>query len=187
MVTAARCRASSLLGRMLDSLRWDGFRSVSTLSSLPPPAIDKLLVANRGEIACRVMATARALGRWFDVSFILYISRNVLEVGSSSLCTYYTAEQTQQLLLFFVALSFSFGWFSLPAKCQFNPLPSLLTPGIPTVAVFSEADANALHVSLADEALCIGPAPAKDSYLRVDRVLEVSRAVTWLVFLFCRD
>ena len=45
--------------------------------------------------------------------------------------------------------------------------------GIPTVAVYSEADRHAAHVRLAQEAFCIGPAPAKDSYLRKDRVLEV--------------
>ena len=47
--------------------------------------------------------------------------------------------------------------------------------GIPTVAVFSEADADALHVRAADEAVCIGPAPSSESYLRQDRILEVAR------------
>ena len=37
--------------------------------------------------------------------------------------------------------------------------------GIKTVAVFSEADRNALHVRYADEAVCIGPAPSAQSYL----------------------
>jgi 3-methylcrotonyl-CoA carboxylase alpha subunit len=46
--------------------------------------------------------------------------------------------------------------------------------GVPTVAVFSEADRGAAHVSLADEAFCIGPAPSKDSYLRQDRILEAA-------------
>lgn len=70
-------------------------------------AVGKLLVANRGEIACRVMRTARKLG-------------------------------------------------------------------IPTVAVYSSADAQAKHVSYADEAYCIGDAPAKDSYLRGDRIIDVA-------------
>jgi len=48
--------------------------------------------------------------------------------------------------------------------------------GIRTVAVFSEADRAALHVRLADEALPIGPAPSRESYLRVDRVLDAARA-----------
>ncbi|DBB18792.1 TPA: hypothetical protein ACH3X3_000393 [Trebouxia sp. C0006] len=73
-----------------------------------PIGIDKLLIANRGEIACRVMHTAKRLG-------------------------------------------------------------------IPTVAVYSEADRHAKHVHLADQAFCIGPPAAKDSYLRKDRVLEVAK------------
>ncbi|MCG8427473.1 MAG: ATP-grasp domain-containing protein, partial [Chromatiales bacterium] len=48
--------------------------------------------------------------------------------------------------------------------------------GIATVAVYSEADANAMHVSMCDEAFLIGPAAAKDSYLRADKILEVAKA-----------
>ena len=46
--------------------------------------------------------------------------------------------------------------------------------GIPTVAVYSDADRNALHVRLSDHAVRIGPAPAAESYLRVDKLLEVA-------------
>ena len=47
--------------------------------------------------------------------------------------------------------------------------------GIRTVAVFSEADRDALHVRLADEAYPIGPPPAAQSYLAIDRLIEVAR------------
>ncbi len=70
---------------------------------------DKILIANRGEIACRVARTARGLG-------------------------------------------------------------------IRTVAVYSEADAGALHVALCDEAYLIGSPPARASYLRADRILDVALA-----------
>ncbi|HSM84492.1 MAG TPA: acetyl-CoA carboxylase biotin carboxylase subunit [Candidatus Limnocylindrales bacterium] len=47
--------------------------------------------------------------------------------------------------------------------------------GIASVAVFSEVDRAALHVSAADEAYAIGPAPARESYLNIPRILEVAR------------
>lgn len=68
----------------------------------------KILIANRGEIACRVIKTARKMG-------------------------------------------------------------------IKTVAVYSEADKDALHVDMADEAVCIGPAPSAESYLVVDNILQAIR------------
>lgn len=46
--------------------------------------------------------------------------------------------------------------------------------GLATVAVWSEVDRNALHVRYADEAYCIGPAPARESYLRIDRIIDVA-------------
>ena len=47
--------------------------------------------------------------------------------------------------------------------------------GIKTVAVFSTADRNALHVKFADEAVCIGEAPSNQSYLRGDKIIEVCK------------
>lgn len=47
--------------------------------------------------------------------------------------------------------------------------------GIATVAVFSEADRNALHVRYADEAVCIGPAASAESYLRTDKIIKVCK------------
>ncbi len=68
---------------------------------------EKILIANRGEIACRVIRTAKKLG-------------------------------------------------------------------IRTVAVYSDADANAQHVKLADEAVYIGQSPATQSYLQVDRIIQAA-------------
>ena len=68
----------------------------------------KILIANRGEIACRVIKTARKMG-------------------------------------------------------------------IKTVAVYSEADASARHVELADEAVCIGPAASKESYLVIDKIIAACK------------
>ncbi|WP_394220652.1 acetyl/propionyl/methylcrotonyl-CoA carboxylase subunit alpha [Alteromonas gracilis] len=70
--------------------------------------INKLLIANRGEIACRVIKTAKA-------------------------------------------------------------------QGVKTVAVYSEADKNALHVQMADEAVFLGPSPSKESYLRGDFIIEKAK------------
>ena len=70
--------------------------------------IKKLLVANRGEIALRVMRTAREMG-------------------------------------------------------------------IRTVAVYSEADRQALHVRFADEAICIGPPPSSESYLRIEKIIDAAK------------
>src|SRR6202158_5105672 len=67
-----------------------------------------LLIANRGEIACRVIHTAKAMG-------------------------------------------------------------------LRTVAVYSEADRDAMHVAMADEVILLGPARARDSYLNIERVIEASR------------
>jgi 3-methylcrotonyl-CoA carboxylase alpha subunit len=47
--------------------------------------------------------------------------------------------------------------------------------GLKTVAVYSEADRQAMHVALADEAVLLGPARARDSYLNIDRLIEAAR------------
>ncbi|WP_373048887.1 acetyl-CoA carboxylase biotin carboxylase subunit [Vulgatibacter sp.] len=48
--------------------------------------------------------------------------------------------------------------------------------GIRTVAVYSDADRGALHVRTADEAVRLGPAPSRESYLRIDKILEAAKA-----------
>ena len=47
--------------------------------------------------------------------------------------------------------------------------------GIPTVTVYSEADRNALHTRYADEAYEIGPPPATESYLKIEKIIEVAK------------
>jgi len=47
--------------------------------------------------------------------------------------------------------------------------------GIRTVAVFSEVDRKALHTRYADEAYCIGPAPARESYLVIDKIIDAAK------------
>ncbi|WVQ70775.1 acetyl-CoA carboxylase, biotin carboxylase subunit [Cryptococcus sp. DSM 104548] len=47
--------------------------------------------------------------------------------------------------------------------------------GVATVAVYSEADKDCIHVNMADEAYCIGPAASSESYLRMDKILDVAR------------
>ena len=46
--------------------------------------------------------------------------------------------------------------------------------GIATVAIYSEADVDSLHVQLADEAVCIGPAQSAESYLKIDRIISAA-------------
>src|SRR5215813_7082894 len=47
--------------------------------------------------------------------------------------------------------------------------------GIASVAIFSDADRNSLHVRMADEAEHVGPSPSAESYLRIDRAVEAAR------------
>lgn len=51
---------------------------------------------------------------------------------------------------------------------------SIREMGISTVAVYSDADRDALHVRYADEAICLGPSPGNQSYLRIDKVIEAA-------------
>ena len=46
--------------------------------------------------------------------------------------------------------------------------------GVESVAVYSEADIDSMHVQLADQAVCIGPGPSKDSYLKIDRIIAAA-------------
>ena len=55
--------------------------------------------------------------------------------------------------------------------------------GIRTVAVYSEADKDSLHTLLADEAICIGPAPSSQSYLNMERILSATVAMKQMPFI----
>ncbi|MBA5770913.1 acetyl-CoA carboxylase biotin carboxylase subunit, partial [Escherichia coli] len=46
--------------------------------------------------------------------------------------------------------------------------------GVETVAIYSEADREALHIQLADEAYCVGPAATKDSYLNMSNIISLA-------------
>ena len=46
--------------------------------------------------------------------------------------------------------------------------------GVRSTAVYSEPDVDSMHVQLADEAICIGPGPSKDSYLKVDAIMSAA-------------
>jgi acetyl-CoA carboxylase biotin carboxylase subunit len=46
--------------------------------------------------------------------------------------------------------------------------------GIRTLAVYSDADVDSLHVQLADESICIGAAPSSESYLKIDRIMSAA-------------
>ncbi len=48
--------------------------------------------------------------------------------------------------------------------------------GIKTVAIYSEADRHAPHVQFADQAFCVGPAPSNESYLKMDKIIEIAKA-----------
>ena len=54
--------------------------------------------------------------------------------------------------------------------------------GIPTVAVYSEVDRDSLHVVLADEAVCVGPAASNQSYLKIPNILLLSLFVDILFY-----
>ena len=56
--------------------------------------------------------------------------------------------------------------------------------GIATVAVYSDADAEALHVQAADEAIHIGPAPSAESYLDITKIVAACRK-SGCIFLIC--
>ena len=124
-------------------------------------AIGKLLVANRGEIACRIITTARRFGARFE---------------STYKCSHVSGRDSHWHILQTV----------LKATCSGLSIAASGNVGIPTVAVFSDADRTALHVRMADEAVHIGRAPATESYLRSAAIIEVGGAVHGAGCIHCR-
>lgn len=55
--------------------------------------------------------------------------------------------------------------------------------GIKTVAVYSTADAESLHVRFADEAVCIGPPASKDSYLKIPNIIAAAKSRMQMQFI----
>ena len=58
--------------------------------------------------------------------------------------------------------------------------------GIKTVAVYSTADKDSLHVKFADEAVCVGPASSKDSYLKIPNIIAAAEMLFIRVMVSCR-
>ena len=76
-----------------------------------------------------------------------------------------------------IEVSFSSCWatqfiFSILGEIACRVIKTCRAMGIKTVAVHSDVDSNSLHVKMADEAVCVGPAPTKDSYLKVNKILQ---------------
>src|SRR6202789_3512487 len=62
-----------------------------------------------------------------------------------------------------------------PGECPRGVIRTARRMGIATVAVYSEADRDALHVEMADDAVLIGPPAAAESYLKMDKIVEACR------------
>nr|XP_015801023.2 propionyl-CoA carboxylase alpha chain, mitochondrial isoform X1 [Nothobranchius furzeri] len=110
----ASLRACVPVNRLVLVVKYSSCRSCAVTSRTPYSTVpsektfDKILIANRGEIACRVIKTCKKMG-------------------------------------------------------------------IQTVAVHSDVDSNAVHVKMADEAVCVGPAPTSKSYLNMDAIMDAIR------------
>ena len=64
---------------------------------------------------------------------------------------------------------------------------ALREAGIPSVAVYSDADRASLHVRMADEAAHIGPSPSAESYLRIDKILDAAQRTRSRRFIRAMD
>ncbi|XP_037695700.1 methylcrotonoyl-CoA carboxylase subunit alpha, mitochondrial [Choloepus didactylus] len=111
LLAAERNRWQRLPSLLLPPRRWAWKQRTMKYGTTTGKNITKILIANRGEIACRVMRTAKKMG-------------------------------------------------------------------VQSVAVYSEADRNSIHVDMADEAYCIGPTPAQQSYLSMEKIIQVAKIST---------
>ena len=105
-VPQTRAQQGAIKARQLQGAAFRIQRRHMSTAATKEKLFDKILIANRGEIACRVIRTCRKLG-------------------------------------------------------------------IKTVAIYSEPDKNSVHVNMADEAFCVGPAASSQSYLNIPNIMEV--------------
>lgn len=108
LVAAERNRRLRFPSLLLPPRKWTWKQRNMKYATATGRNITKILIANRGEIACRVMRTAKKMG-------------------------------------------------------------------LQSVAVYSDADRNSMHVNMADEAYCIGPAPSQQSYLSMQKIIQVAK------------
>uniref|UniRef100_A0A8C9NTY2 Propionyl-CoA carboxylase alpha chain, mitochondrial n=1 Tax=Serinus canaria TaxID=9135 RepID=A0A8C9NTY2_SERCA len=80
-----------------------------------------------------------------------------------------------RLLLFFSLQTFEKLLIANRGEIACRVIKTCKKMGIKTVAIHSDVDANAVHVKMADEAVCVGPAPTSKSYLNMDAIMEVIR------------